>query len=415
MLPIEASARILANTPRFPQPCLTLEERIACDLPIPTHLQQSASLLADAADMASVIAGYHTSDMWNYANHVDTGTHTHTHVQDRRIDWISPQRAIECPICCVSVAPIVLSCQESMPDNVLTLTQIYAIARAVDWEQICNNPTTNRLIRYDCGGTEAHIICRSCLFLWYYLFDRVDCNQCRIHPPIHTQAQAQAHVPASIDVGLLEAFVTQYQHPDPQHARVKQDAMDKKLAQSQHGTSSSALCATERLLQLVRQDPWSYDTTWACGICGTMLCHTLDCHALCHCRTETCFVCGLTCLAGHKLPPSHWNSHMDHGNGDKADGCPRYPWDAWWNQVAECGYQCKQEECFDHERECHEPHHLPGKMRYAYCVYQFRMYRLWVCMSPQEQLSFHLSYPEYAHRIQECITCHFKWMKDDVT
>lgn len=91
-----------------------------------------------------------------------------------------------------------------------------------------------------------------------------------------------------------------------------------------------------------------------CFACRTKLYKTEQCNALSHCRIEICYACGRSGTRTEQLGNEHWDRMG-------LTGCPRFDHHNFWNEVAECDFQCVEGDCYDHELgECTNPEHQTG-------------------------------------------------------
>jgi len=396
----EAVALLSTYSPdvlRGPSP--SLEERIACEMPLGSYVGHEGGHDTYGFEF--------TSELLNHEDAMDMPID----VSRRRVDW---SRDATCSICChVKKSPqyeqtSCLSATGATPgvtDNkILTLSEVYAASSSREWDKLCRSPYRDFVIQNQCH-TQDHTICRRCLYVWYFCFDRLDCDECRTATASATPTMSKNQ---AFDVGLVESVLEFFIHTDPQYRHARRQAMDRKQLQYKPDTEA-------QLLQILEQDPMNYELGTPCGKCGTLISHTTDCHTLCHCRTETCFVCGKTCHGkshrDRKLMNNHWKTPETPG------GCPRYPHDDFWNNVAGCGFKCVQgtRGCYDHDHSCTRLDHASGRQNYAFCIYQYRLHRLWVGLSTSVQKNFlikhslHPQVKQFQPRINACMDDISNW------
>lgn len=93
----------------------------------------------------------------------------------------------------------------------------------------------------------------------------------------------------------------------------------------------------------------------SCPVCFTKLYKTEQCNSLDHCKVEICNACG---KIGDKF--YYWKLG-DHWSERGNNGCPRYDYAPYWNDVANCNFTCDEKICYNHEvGDCKIEEHSEG-------------------------------------------------------
>lgn len=98
-----------------------------------------------------------------------------------------------------------------------------------------------------------------------------------------------------------------------------------------------------------------------CPFCSEYFCKSDRCSALKHCGIERCYSCGKV----QKL--NHPNGLGDHWSENGINGCPRFDYAPFWNNIAQCNFLCleegydEKEPCYGHySGECQLEEHKEG-------------------------------------------------------
>ena len=90
-----------------------------------------------------------------------------------------------------------------------------------------------------------------------------------------------------------------------------------------------------------------------CFECLTVIQKTEQCNTVTCCKVERCYACGRSGSPDQDLG-DHWDS-----TGIK--GCPRFDYACFWNEWANCGFECLENTCYNHNiGDCKEPSHQHG-------------------------------------------------------
>jgi hypothetical protein len=90
-----------------------------------------------------------------------------------------------------------------------------------------------------------------------------------------------------------------------------------------------------------------------CFECLVIMEKTEQCNTLSHCGMERCYCCGRSGTTTHDLG-DHWDTSGMHG-------CPRFDHSRYWNEIANCKFQCSEGKCYGHDiGSCKNSKHAKG-------------------------------------------------------
>lgn len=151
---------------------------------------------------------------------------------------------------------------------------------------------------------------------------------------------------------------------------------NKQIDDNQYPLFKNNELTLEIVIQQLKQIINNTDGSILCTNCLSKMYKTEQCNTMTHCKIERCYACGRSGLTTIDLG-DHWDKYGK-------TGCPRYDNGEFWNEIANCNFQCTERQCYSHDiGDCQIEEHQQGITNMKLIRKQAQIYHALYSLPPE--------------------------------